>query len=191
MKGATAVANGKGRAGRKDCGKVVLHQCDCVVPVFVGRCSAFVDLVPLLRHCARWWVCGLPAADVGEGRIHYDYCLCSRALLVRLAACMEGRWLLCCFRAALDARSPRADAVRSAQSYGSRSCVPGQRHAGVLRHTRHVRTAHVPWRDWPWACLRQSGRDPRSSQYLCNRPVLAAVLQRQVPTVKLRCKCVR
>ena len=61
---------------------------------------------------------------MGGGRIHYDYCLCSCALLVRLSACMEGPWLLCCFRATLDARSPRADAVRSAQSYGSRSCVP-------------------------------------------------------------------
>ena len=48
-----------------------------------------------------------------KGRIHYDYCLCSCALLVRLAACMEGPWLLCCFRATLDARSPQADAVRS------------------------------------------------------------------------------
>ena len=35
------------------------------------------------------------------------------AFLVWLAGCMEGLWLLRCFRATLDACSPRADAVQS------------------------------------------------------------------------------
>ena len=67
--------------------------------------------------------------------------------------------------------------------------LPGQMQSGPPSPTDHVpvyprRTAsHSPRSDCsrtlvcrPWACLRPSGRDPRSSQYLCSRPVLAAVL---------------
>ena len=67
--------------------------------------------------------------------------------------------------------------------------LPGQMQSGPPSPTGHVpvyprRTAsHSPRSDCsrtlacrPWACLRPSGRDPRSSQYLCSRPVLAAVL---------------
>ena len=68
---------------------------------------------------------------MGEGLIHYDYCLCSRALLVRLAACMEGPWLLRCFRATLDARSPRADADRSTRPTGH---VPVYQANGLLTY---------------------------------------------------------
>jgi len=103
MKGATAaVAKEKGELAAKTAGKV-------------SYTNATVHGDGSVAFLLQTWA---------KGRIHYDYCLCSCALLVRLAACMEGPWLLCCFRATLDARSPRADAVRSAQSYGSRSCVP-------------------------------------------------------------------
>ena len=124
---------------------------------------------------------------------------------MRLCTVM-GLWPFCCRRGPRDGFITTTASVAAPYLFVSRlawkvlGCyaafelllmrvLPGQMQSGRPSPTDHVpvyprRTAsHSPRSDYsrtlacrPWACLRPSGRDPRSSQYICSRPVLAAVL---------------